>query len=77
MSNNSNPALQSLARLNVRYDGQAASIVDFNERQALGEEPDPEEFMHLLEQRSVTQQAMEAQFKLYEKPLKTVMNETK
>jgi hypothetical protein len=33
--------------------------------------------MKLLDQRSVTQQAMEAQFKLYEKPLKTVMNETK
>ena len=72
-----NPAMAALRRLNTRYDEQAAQITDFNQRQADGENPDRDEFMKLLDQRSVTQQAMEAQFKLHEKPLKTVMNETK
>lgn len=72
-----NPGMLALRRLNTRYDEQAAQITDFNQRQADGENPDQNEFMRLLDQRSVTQQAMEAQFKLYEKPLKTVMNETK
>lgn len=72
-----NPAMHGMERLNNRYEAQAGQICDFVQRQAHGENPDPNQFMHLLEQRSITQQAIEAQFKLHEKPLKTVMNETK
>lgn len=72
-----NPAMSALRRLNTRYDEQASQITDFNQRQADGENPDQDEFMKLLDQRSVTQMAMQSQFKLYEKPLKTVLNETK
>lgn len=72
-----NPAMSALRRLNTRYDEQGAQLTDFNQRQADGENPDPDAFMKLLDQRSVTQQAMQAQFKLYEKPLKTVLSETK
>lgn len=74
---NYNPALSELRRLNTRYDELGAQITDFNQRQVDGEDPDPDAFMHLLDQRSSTQLAMQAQFKLYEKPLKTVLNETK
>jgi len=33
--------------------------------------------MKLLQQRSVTSNAMQAQFSVFNKPLKTVLNETK
>ncbi|WP_211474773.1 hypothetical protein [Collimonas humicola] len=71
------PALSALNRLNSKFDEQESQINDFMGRQAQGENPDPAMFSKLLEQRSVTRQAMQAQFKLYEKPLKTVMTETK
>ncbi|MGZ5858993.1 MAG: hypothetical protein ACXWJK_17325 [Burkholderiaceae bacterium] len=76
MSDNSS-AMCALRRLNTQFDSQAAQINNFNQRQANGENPDPQQFMKLLEARSVTKEAMEAQFKLREKPLKTVLNETK
>jgi hypothetical protein len=50
---------------------------DFMRRQANGEQPDPAEFMSILTKRSVVHDAMQAQSKLYEKPMQTVLNETK
>lgn len=69
--------LFGLNRLNNKFEEQGNQLNDFMGSQARGESPDPEMFAKLLEQRSVTHQAMQAQFKLYEKPLKTVMTEAK
>ncbi|HYD61649.1 MAG TPA: hypothetical protein VEC35_14885 [Noviherbaspirillum sp.] len=79
MSNSLSTAhtMSALRRLTNRFDAAGDQINDFAHRQAQGENPDPAEFMKLLEQRSVTGQAMQAQFKLREKPLKTVLNETR
>lgn len=74
---NSNPAMSALRRLNDKFDAQGDQMNDFMARQAQGENPDPAAFMKLLEQRSTTSEALQAQFKLHEKPLKTVLNETK
>lgn len=75
--NNTNPALASLRRLSDKFDGQGEQMNNFMAQQTRGENPDPHLFMKLLEQRATTSEAMQAQFKLHEKPLKTVMNETK
>lgn len=75
--NNANPALASLRRLSDKFDGQGEQMNNFVLQQARGENPDPGLFMKLLEQRSTTSEAMQAQFKLYEKPIKAVLNETK
>ncbi|MET3432018.1 MULTISPECIES: hypothetical protein [Herbaspirillum] len=77
MSAQSNPFLQNLRQLNTRFDSTAAQLSDFNRRQADGEHPDPAEFMDLLSKQSVTRTAMTAQFGLMQKPLKTVLNETR
>lgn len=77
ISGNINPTLAGLRRLNDKYDNQAMEINRFLNAEKNGETQDPELFHKLLEQRSVTKDAMQAQFKLYEKPLKTVLNETK
>lgn len=77
ISGQNSQALFALRRLNTKFDAQGDQMNDFMNRQAHGENPDPDLFSKLLEQRSVTHQAMQAQFKLHEKPLKTVMNETK
>ena len=69
--------LRGLRRLNNQSEDTAEQMNDFARRQAAGEKPDPDEFMALLKQRSTTHDAMAAQFKLFEKPLKTVLNETK
>ncbi|OGB25908.1 MAG: hypothetical protein A3I66_12065 [Burkholderiales bacterium RIFCSPLOWO2_02_FULL_57_36] len=70
-------AFFALRRLDNKFTDQQNGINDFMESHANGENPDPALFSKLLEQRSVTHQAMQAQFKLHEKPLKTVLNETK
>lgn len=77
MSNNLNQVMQGLRRLNNRSDETADQMENFLRRQADGERPNPDEFTRLLEQRSVTHSAMAAQFKLVEKPMKTVLQETK
>ena len=77
MSDNPNPYLQNLRQLNNRFDATTDLMSDFNRRQADGEHPDPAEFMDLLSKQSVTRTAMTAQFGLVQKPLKTVLNETR
>ena len=74
---NGNPTLAALRRINGKFDDQSLKINEFMERQAHGDEQDPELFLKLLGQKSITKDALQAQFKLHEKPLKTVMNETK
>jgi len=77
MSENSRPVLQSLRHLNQKFEGIGQQINAFNRSQADGEEPDPSQFMALLQQQSVTRTAMMAQFNLLQKPLKTVLNESR
>lgn len=72
-----NHVINGLRRLSSKFDATAEEMADFLKRQAAGEKPDPNEFAALLEKRSVTHDAMAAQFKLYEKPLKTVLQETR
>jgi hypothetical protein len=50
---------------------------EFYRRQISGEQPNPTEFTRLLEQQSLTHSAMTAQFSLLQKPLKTVLNESR
>jgi hypothetical protein len=73
----SNPALQAIQRLNTKYEEIGDNMKNFMERQASGEEPDPEEFAQLLEAQSTTKSALAAQVSLLQKPIKTVLNESK
>jgi hypothetical protein len=77
MSDNVNHVMNGLRRLNSKFDETGEQMTDFLKRQAAGEKPDPDEFAKLLEKRAVTHDVMAAQFKLYEKPLKTVLQETR
>jgi hypothetical protein len=77
MSSENNPVMHALQHLNQRFDRNEAQMDDFMRADAAGEAPDPEQFNRLLATRSVTRRAMEAQYKLHEKPLKTVLNEAK
>jgi hypothetical protein len=77
MSDNSHPVLQSLRHLNQKFEGIGRQLNEFNRSQADGEEPDPGQFMALLQQESVTRSAMMAQFNLLQKPLKTVLSESR
>ncbi len=74
---NQNPVLQNLRHLNQKFDDIGNQLNDFNRRQADGEMPDPAQFVDLLQKQSVTRTAMAAQFNLLQKPLKTVLNESK
>lgn len=74
---NQNPVLQNLRHLNQKFDDIGNQLNDFNRRQADGEMPDPAQFVDLLQKQSVTRTAMVAQFNLLQKPLKTVLNESK
>ncbi len=73
----SNPVLRNLRHLDKKFDEIGQKVNDFNRQQAAGETPDPAAFMDLLQKQSVTKSAMSAQFNLLQKPLKTVLNETK
>ncbi|BEV15657.1 hypothetical protein HBDW_24450 [Herbaspirillum sp. DW155] len=73
----SNPVLQNLRHMDKKFDEISQKINDFNRQQVDGEMPDPAAFMDLLQKQSVTKSAMSAQFNLLQKPLKTVLNETK
>lgn len=77
MSANYNPVLQNLRHLTQKFDSLGDQMSDFSRRQADGEMPDPEQFMALMQKQSVTHTAMTAQFNLLQKPLKTVLNESK
>jgi len=77
MSDTSNPVLANLHRLGNKFDDIGDAIQDFMARQAAGEKPDPDEFSRLMELQSVDKSAMQAQFNLLQKPLKTVLNEVK
>lgn len=77
MANNSNPVLQSLRSLDRKFSDITDQVNDFQRRQSNGEQPDPDQFTKLLSKQSVTHSAMTAQFNLLQKPLKTVLNETK
>jgi hypothetical protein len=77
MSSDHHPVLRSLKHLESRFDEAGEKMTAFMASDAAGEQPDPNDFTKLLEMRSVTRRAMEAQFKLHEKPLKTVLSETK
>jgi hypothetical protein len=76
-NNTSNGVMHELRRLNNRSDETGDKMADFIRRQMNGEQPDPSEFTAILEKRSTTHDAMRAQFKLLEKPLKTVLQDVK
>jgi hypothetical protein len=77
MSSHQNPVAQSLRAMSRRFDDTCTNINDFQRRQTNGETPDPAQFTRLLQQQSVTHSAMTAQFNLLQKPLKTVLTETR
>ncbi|MPS30351.1 MAG: hypothetical protein E2576_02635 [Alcaligenaceae bacterium] len=77
MSGNNNPVIQSIRHMTQRFDDLGQRFDDFSRRQADGEHPDPAEFIELLKKKSVTHSALSAQFGLLQKPLKTVLNETR
>jgi len=77
MSNSTSPLMQSLRSTNRHFDAAGEKMTDFQERHRNGEEPDREEFAQFLSQRWAAKTALQAQFQLHEKPLKTVLNETK
>lgn len=74
---NQNRVLQNLRHLNEKYETITEQQHSFMKRQAQGENPDPNEFFKLLEQQSVTHTAMTAQFNLIQKPLKTVITDSR
>lgn len=74
---NHNRVLQGLRRLNEKYEEINQQQYDFVKRQAQGENPNPDEFFKLLEQQSITHTAMTAQFNLIQKPLKTVITDSR
>ena len=73
----SSPALEPLRRGHQKIDEVNGQINDFMHAQAGGEQPDPGAFMAMLEKRMTVQQAMQAQLKLHEKPLKSVLTESR
>ncbi|AKU22900.1 hypothetical protein MJ904_08890 [Massilia sp. MB5] len=77
MSSNQNSVVQSIHRLDRKFDDTGSQMHDFYSRQTNGEMPDPNEFIRLLQQQAMVHSAMTAQFGLLQKPLKTVLNETK
>lgn len=77
MSANSSPSTAPLRRLDRELDTTNGRIEDFMQAQAAGEQPDPAAFTAMLEKRMTVQQAMQAQVKLNEKPIKTVLTETR
>lgn len=71
-----NDITQTMRRLSTRYDDANEGLDDYYRRQIHGDEPDAAEFFALVQQRATSQEAMEAQLKLHEKPIKTVMSES-
>lgn len=77
MSSLTSPALAPMRRMNDKLDSANGQIEDFMQAQAGGERPDPAAFMGMLEKKAAAQQALQAQLKLHEKPLKTVLSEVR
>lgn len=71
-----NETNHTMRRLSTRYDNANEGLDDYFQRQMHGEEGDAAEFFALVQKRATSQQAMEAEFKLQEKPLKTVLSES-
>lgn len=69
--------MSTLRRMDSKVDSINNEVDELMEGNTTGENADPTEFMQLMEKRVTAQQAMQAQFKLNEKPLKTVLNETR
>lgn len=72
-----NLVLNNIRHLDNKYKSISEQQADFVRRQSAGEKPDPDEFVKLLEQQSVTGTAMTAQFNLYQKPLKTALTDSR
>lgn len=77
MSDSQNPVVKNLRHMGQQLEGIDAQMHKLMAQQAHGGEADPDEFKRLLEAKSITKTAMTAQFNLNQKPLKTVLNETK
>jgi len=77
MSDSSNPVMKSMRHLHQRYEEAGKDLNNFMRDQTRGEQPDPSQFLDALKRQSLTHTAMTAQFGLLQKPLKTVLNETK
>lgn len=74
---NHNLVLNNVRHFDEKYKKITAQQDDFMRRQAAGENPDPNEFIKLLEKESITGSAMTAQFNLYQKPLKTALSDSR
>ncbi|MFC5474029.1 hypothetical protein [Paraherbaspirillum soli] len=72
-----NQTMPVIRRLSNKLDDANQQMDVYLQGQAKGEAGDGAEFLKMLEQRTVTQKVMEAQLKLNEKPLKTVMTESR
>lgn len=72
-----NQTMPVIRRLSNKLDDADQQMDVYLQGQANGEASDGGEFLKMLEQRTVTQKAMEAQLKLNEKPVKTVMTESR
>ncbi|PFH10299.1 hypothetical protein BCF11_2717 [Collimonas sp. PA-H2] len=64
-----------LRHLSSKLDSCNQQLDGYMQDQANGAQVDGAEFLKMIEQRTVTQQAMEAQLKLKEKPLRTVLSD--
>ena len=74
---NHNVVLNNIRHLDEKYKKLDERQGEFLRRQTAGEKPDPNEFTELLVKQSVTDSAMTAQFNLYQKPLKTVLSDSR
>jgi hypothetical protein len=77
MSSNHNPVVKSLRHMGKQLEEVDVELNKVMTQQAHGGDADPDQFKRLLELKSVTKTAMIAQFNLNQKPLKTVLNESK
>lgn len=64
-----------LRHLSNKLDNCNKQLDGYMQDQANGNQVDGGAFLKMIEQRTVTQQAMEAQLKLKEKPLRTVLSD--
>jgi hypothetical protein len=74
---NHNLVLNQIRHFDEKLKKIGDKQTEFTQSQANGENPDPTEFVKLLQQEGVTATAMTAQFNLYQKPLKTVISDSR
>jgi hypothetical protein len=77
MGAHTNDAIQAIRKGLREVDSLNAQLDDHTRAKARGENPDGQAFVKLVEKRMVSMQAMQAQVKLNEKPLHTVLTESK